>query len=106
MRTSALLDEKKLQSCFDSFDTERTGFISAVTLNESLANLHVKGEDGENAWDYDGIIEQVDDGLGLISYEEFREIMNDSQKENTERTDQDSDFEGYLSNSEKDEGAE
>jgi calcium-dependent protein kinase len=89
MRSTDLLNEKKLQGCFDSFDTERTGFISAVTLNESLANLRDGDED--EGWDYDGIIEQVDDGLGLISYEEFKDIMN--HDEHTESTDAESDFE-------------
>lgn len=87
--SNKLLTEQKLQGCFDSFDTERTGFISAVTLNDSLANLRDGDED--DRWDYDGIIEQVDDGLGLISFEEFKDIMN--QDDHTERTHDESDFE-------------
>ena len=85
MRSSDLLDDKKLRAAFDNFDTDKTGFISAKNLKASL------GQGGSWTEEVaDKMILQVrgckDD---LISFPEFVAIMKEDVNE-TERTEDDS----------------
>jgi calcium-dependent protein kinase len=97
MRPSDLLDEKKLQSCFDHFDVDKSGFISAEALKESLRGCR---DDGDVAWTdevVENIIQQVDRGNGLISFADFKDIMSQDY-DATDHTDEDTtDFDSLLS---------
>jgi calcium-dependent protein kinase len=91
MRSCDLLDDKKLRVAFENFDSDKTGFISAKSLKESLAH--------GGSWEddvVDKIIQQVRGGKDdLISFPDFLSIMKEDSN-GTERTEDDNTHFGSL----------
>ncbi|GJM96414.1 hypothetical protein PR202_ga13245 [Eleusine coracana subsp. coracana] len=64
--------EEELRESFKLFDADQNGYISADELRRMMENLGEKLTDKE----VEDMIREADkDGDGLVSYEEFKQMM-------------------------------
>ncbi|KAK9130644.1 hypothetical protein Sjap_011131 [Stephania japonica] len=73
--------EEELREAFNVFDGDRDGLITVAELGSVLSSLGLK--QGGRIEDCKEMIRKVDkDGDGMVSFDEFKEMMKDELKQN------------------------
>ena len=76
-QSSELSEDKEIRNVFQMIDLDRDGYISPIELKLVFKSV---GMNLSNEEIHELIVKADKDGKGLVSYEEFKKLMNDTSQ--------------------------